>query len=43
MTSLPQAPAGGVAPVSKRVMNLSHFLRQSARRYGGRDRLRLGR
>jgi fatty-acyl-CoA synthase len=34
MTSLDQAPAGGVAPVSKRVMNLSHFLRQSARRYG---------
>ncbi|MBL0406715.1 acyl-CoA synthetase [Microvirga aerilata] len=35
MTSLDQAPAGGVAPVSKRVMNLSHFLRQVARRYGG--------
>jgi acyl-CoA synthetase (AMP-forming)/AMP-acid ligase II len=35
MTSLDQAPAGGVAPVSKRVMNLSHFLRQAARRYGG--------
>ena len=33
MTKLRQAPAGGVAPVSKRVMNLSHFLRQSARRY----------
>jgi fatty-acyl-CoA synthase len=28
------APAGGVAPVSKRVMNLSHFLRQAARRHG---------
>jgi fatty-acyl-CoA synthase len=35
MTSLDQAPVGGVAPVSKRVMNLSHFLRQAARRYGG--------
>ena len=35
MTSLDQAPVGGVAPVSKRVMNLSHFLRQTARRYGG--------
>ncbi|MBD2745402.1 AMP-binding protein [Microvirga sp. BT688] len=35
MTSLGQAPIGGVAPVSKRVMNLSHFLRQVARRYGG--------
>jgi acyl-CoA synthetase (AMP-forming)/AMP-acid ligase II len=35
MTSLDEAPAGGVAPVSKRVMNLSHFLRQAARRYGG--------
>ena len=27
------APKGGVAPCSKRVMNLAHFLRQSARRY----------
>ncbi len=27
-------PKGGVAPSSKRVMNLAHFLRQSARRYG---------
>ncbi len=35
MTNLGQAPIGGVAPVSKRVMNLSHFLRQVARRYGG--------
>ncbi|MET0528547.1 MAG: acyl-CoA synthetase, partial [Microvirga sp.] len=34
MRSPDQAPAGGVAPVSKRVMNLSHFLRQTARRYG---------
>jgi fatty-acyl-CoA synthase len=33
MMNLREAPAGGVAPVSKRVMNLSHFLRQSARRY----------
>jgi fatty-acyl-CoA synthase len=29
------APKGGVAPSSKRVMNLAHFLRQSARRCGG--------
>lgn len=28
------APKGGVAPYSKRVMNLSHVLRQSARRFG---------
>ena len=28
------APKGGVAPVSRRVMNLAHFLRQNARRYG---------
>jgi fatty-acyl-CoA synthase len=27
------APAGGVAPVSTRVMNLSHFLTQAARRH----------
>ncbi len=31
MTSL--APRGGVAPLTKRVMNLSHFLRQAARRH----------
>ena len=29
------APRGGVAPCSKRVMNLSHLLRQAARRHGG--------
>ena len=29
------SPAGGVAPVSRRVMNLSHLLRQNARRLGG--------
>jgi len=29
-----EAPLGGVAPVSKRVMNLAHFLRQCARRLG---------
>ena len=34
MTSLDQAAAGGAVPVSKRVMNLSHFLRQAARRHG---------
>src|SRR5918993_3115943 len=27
-------PKGGIAPVSRRVMNLSHFLRQTARRHG---------
>ena len=27
-------PQGGIAPVSRRVMNLSHFLRQAARRHG---------
>ena len=31
--TIPIAPRGGVAPVSKRVMNLAHFLRQAARRY----------
>ncbi len=28
-------PRGGVAPTSKRVMNLGHFLRQTARRHAG--------
>lgn len=28
-------PRGGVAPATRRVMNLAHFLRQAARRYGG--------
>jgi fatty-acyl-CoA synthase len=28
-------PKGGVAPVSKRVMNLSYFLHKAARRFGG--------
>ncbi|GHD62578.1 acyl-CoA synthetase [Thalassobaculum fulvum] len=36
MTDRTTAPAGGLAPVSRRVMNLSHFLRQAARRHGGR-------
>lgn len=31
--SSPAAPRGGVMPVTKRVMNLSHFLRQAARRH----------
>ena len=31
----PATPKGGVAPATKRVMNLSHFLRQAARRYPG--------
>jgi hypothetical protein len=26
-------PKGGIAPCSRRVMNLAHFLRQSAKRY----------
>jgi len=34
MTHTDLDPKGGVAPVSKRVMNLSHFVRQAARRYG---------
>ena len=29
----PAAPPGGVAPVSRRVMNLAHFLVQAARRH----------
>jgi fatty-acyl-CoA synthase len=32
-------PQGGVAPVSRRVMNLSHFLRQNARRHGSQPAL----
>ena len=34
MTRTGPDPKGGVAPVSKRVMNLSHFVWQAARRYG---------
>ncbi|RDI56381.1 acyl-CoA synthetase [Microvirga subterranea] len=34
MTSIPPHRNGGITPVSKRVMNLSHFLRQAARRHG---------
>ncbi len=34
MQTLPTAPEGGLLPVSRRVMNLSHFLRQCARRHG---------
>ncbi len=33
------APKGGVAPMSRRVMNLSHLLRQNARRYGAEPAL----
>ncbi|GJE42709.1 acyl-CoA synthetase [Methylobacterium soli] len=33
MTGLAPDPKGGVAPFSKRVMNLSHFMRQAARRH----------
>ncbi|ACL58017.1 acyl-CoA synthetase [Methylobacterium nodulans] len=39
MTTTCQAPKGGVAPVSKRVMNLSHFMRKAARRH--RDQIGL--
>ena len=35
MSEVPAAPKGGVTPATKRVMNLAHFLKQSARRYGG--------
>src|ERR671912_1888645 len=34
MSASTSHPQGGIAPVSKRVMNLSHFLRQAARRHG---------
>ncbi len=33
MTTAVAPPKGGVTPMSRRVMNLSHFLRQNARRY----------
>ena len=39
---LPTAPKGGVAPMSKRVMNLSHMMRQCARRYGAEPGLAWG-
>ncbi|SMF38826.1 Acyl-CoA synthetase (AMP-forming)/AMP-acid ligase II [Tistlia consotensis] len=42
MTRSQSQPAGGVTPVSRRVMNLSHFLRQAARRHGGRIGLAWG-
>lgn len=34
MPSLPTAPKGGLLPVSRRAMNLSHLMRQCARRHG---------
>lgn len=34
-----EAPRGGVVPVSKRVMNLAHMLRASARRHGAETAL----
>jgi fatty-acyl-CoA synthase len=34
MSASASQPKGGIAPVSRRVMNLSHFLRQAARRHG---------
>ena len=34
MPSPPHAPKGSLVPMSRRVMNLSHFLRQCARRHG---------
>jgi acyl-CoA synthetase (AMP-forming)/AMP-acid ligase II len=33
MSSTPPLPHGGIIPATKRVMNLSHFLRQAARRH----------
>jgi len=33
MNSNPPLPYGGITPATKRVMNLSHFLRQAARRH----------
>lgn len=33
------APPGGVAPVSRRAMNLAHFLVQAARRHPARAAL----
>ncbi|WP_242495852.1 hypothetical protein [Salinicola tamaricis] len=33
MSDTRQHPVGGLAPVSRRVMNLAHFLTQAARRY----------
>jgi acyl-CoA synthetase (AMP-forming)/AMP-acid ligase II len=33
MSAAASMPSGGVAPVTRRVMNLAHFLRQSARRH----------
>jgi fatty-acyl-CoA synthase len=34
MNGAPPPPVGGVAPVSRRVMNLAHLMRQCARRWG---------
>ena len=36
------APPGGVAPVSRRAMNLAHFLVQAARRHPARAALVCG-
>ena len=36
------APHGGVAPVTRRVMNLAHFMRQSAQRHAGETALAWG-
>src|SRR5258707_13348353 len=35
-TDTPAAPSGGVRRMSRRVMNLAHFLTQNARRHGDR-------
>ena len=35
-TGTPAAPSGGVSRMSRRVMNLAHFLTQNARRHGDR-------
>src|ERR671912_2381530 len=39
MAGLHLAPKGGVAPVSRRVMNLAHFATQAARRFPDKDAL----
>ncbi|WNL41979.1 acyl-CoA synthetase [Halomonas sp. PAMB 3264] len=42
MNQSKQAPAGGVIPTSKRVMNIANFLTQAARRFPNEDALVMG-
>ncbi|WP_110691033.1 acyl-CoA synthetase [Salinicola endophyticus] len=42
MSDTRQHPVGGLAPVSRRVMNLAHFLTQAARRYPEEPALVMG-